>query len=218
MDDRNHWYEYLLARDPQDPKQYPGLSRYSTNLLPKSSHQYPREADDQFATFDSNDKVRSRQRYAGVEWKHEFGDGWSLNQNVKFSRNWADWNSSAGVTPRSLEWPNFFSNMLIQFSGGGTNLNGRVPPETLKGKVIFIAVNAESIKDITPTPLNAVSWGVDIHAHTVDQIIRAATLGHTPTLPITDSAETLWILLWTVLGALAGLFARRPMNFSLLVL
>jgi len=128
MDDRNHWYEYLLARDPENPKQYAGLSRFSTNLFPKSSHQFPREADDKFATFDTTDAVRSRQRYAGVEWKHEFGDGWSINQNVKFSRNWADWNSSSGVTPRSLEWPNFFSTMGIQFSGGGAALNGRVPP------------------------------------------------------------------------------------------
>jgi outer membrane receptor protein involved in Fe transport len=125
MDDRNHWYEYLLARDPQDPKQFPGLSRYSTNLFPKTKFQYPREAEDQFATFDTSDAVRSRQRYGGIEWKHELGDGWSFNHNIKFSRNWADWNSSSGVTPRSLEWPNFYSNMLIQFSGGGQN--GRVP-------------------------------------------------------------------------------------------
>jgi outer membrane receptor protein involved in Fe transport len=125
LDDRNHWYEYLLARDPENPKQYPGLSRYSTNLFPKSSHQYPREAEDQFATFDTADTVRSRQRYVGVEWKHELGDGWSFNHNVKFSRSWADWNSSSGVTPRNLEWPNFFSTMAIQYSGG--SLSGRVP-------------------------------------------------------------------------------------------
>ncbi|MBM3852174.1 MAG: hypothetical protein FJ399_03365, partial [Verrucomicrobia bacterium] len=128
MDDRNHWYEYLLARDPQDPKQYPGLSRFSTNLFPKSSHQYPRESDTALATFDTTNAVRSRQRYAGVDWRHEFGDGWTLGHNVKFARNWADWNSSSGVTPRSLDWPNFFSTMAIQFSGGGANLNGRVPP------------------------------------------------------------------------------------------
>jgi iron complex outermembrane receptor protein len=128
MDDRNHWYEYLLARDPQDPKQYPGLSRFSTNLFPKASFQFPREAADKFATFDTTDAVRSRQRYAGVEWKHEFADGWSLNHNIKFSRNWADWNSSSGVTPRSLVWPNFFSTMGIQFSGGVAATNNRVPP------------------------------------------------------------------------------------------
>ncbi len=125
LDDRNHWYEYLLARDPQNPKQYPGLSRFSTNLFPKASFQYPREADDKFATFDTTDAVRSRSRYVGAQWKHEFGSGWSLNHNLRVSRNWADWNSSSGVTPRSLEWPNFFSTMAIQFSGGGQN--GRVP-------------------------------------------------------------------------------------------
>lgn len=125
MDDRNHWYEYLLARDPENPKQYAGLSRFSTNLFPKASFQYPRESDTTFATFDTADAVRSRQRYGGIEWKHDFDNGWSINHNVKFSRNWADWNSSSGVTPRSLEWPNFFSSMAIQFSGGGQN--GRVP-------------------------------------------------------------------------------------------
>ena len=125
LDDRNHWYEYLLARDPQNPKQYPGLSRFSTNLFPTASFQYPREADDKFATFDTTDAVRSRSRYVGAQWKHEFGSGWSLNHNLRVSRNWADWNSSSGVTPRSLEWPNFFSTMAIQFSGGGQN--GRVP-------------------------------------------------------------------------------------------
>ncbi len=125
LDDRNHWYEYLLARNPQDPKQYPGLSRFSTNLFPKSSHQYPREADNKFATFDTADAVRSRSRYVGALWKHEFGSGWSISHNIRASRNWADWNSSSGVTPRSLEWPNFFSTMAIQFSGGPQN--GRVP-------------------------------------------------------------------------------------------
>jgi iron complex outermembrane receptor protein len=85
MDDRNHWYEYLLARNPQDPKQYPGLSRFSTNLFPKTSFQFPREAEDRFATFDSTDAVRSRQRLIGVDWSHELPSGWSINHNVKFS-------------------------------------------------------------------------------------------------------------------------------------
>jgi iron complex outermembrane receptor protein len=132
MDDRNHWYEYLLARNPQDPKQYPGLSRFSTNLFPKTSFQFPREAEDRFATFDSTDAVRSRQRLIGVDWSHELPSGWSIRHNVKFSRNWADWNSSAGVTPRALDWPNFFSTMGFQFSGGGAGINGRVPPGTYR--------------------------------------------------------------------------------------
>jgi hypothetical protein len=128
LDDRNHWYEYLLALNPLDPKQAPGLSRFSTNLFPAAKHQIPFGSADNLITFDTTDKVHSTQKAVGVEWKHEFGDGWSLNNNFKLSRSHADWNSSAGVAPRSLSWPNFFSAMAFQYSGGP--LNGRVPAGT----------------------------------------------------------------------------------------
>jgi len=124
MDDRNHWYEYLLARDPQDPKQYPGLSRFSTNLFPKSSHQYPREADDSFATFDTTDAVRSRhatQASSGSMSSRRL----VVEPERKFKPQLADWNSSSGVTPRSLECRISSAILSIQFSGGGQN--GRVP-------------------------------------------------------------------------------------------
>ncbi len=127
-DDRNHWFEYLLALNPENPRQAPGLSRYSTNLLPAARHQYPREAQDRFDTWDNTDKAHSQQRALGVDWKHEFGNGWSLQQNVKVTRNWIDRNTSASVTPRSLAWPNLFSTMGFQFSGGPQN--GRVPAGT----------------------------------------------------------------------------------------
>jgi iron complex outermembrane recepter protein len=127
-DDRNHWFEYLLALNPEDPKQAPGLSRFSTNLLPKASHTYPREGADQLDVWDNTAKAHSHQRAIGADWKHEFGDGWSINNNVKASRNRINRNTSAGVTPRSLAWPNLFSTMAFQFSGGPQN--GRVPAGT----------------------------------------------------------------------------------------
>jgi hypothetical protein len=128
MDDRNHWYEYQLGLNPKDPKQVPGLSRYSTNLLPAAQHQYPRHAVDNLETWDTTDKVRSMQKYVGVDWKHELGDGWKLSNNVKFSRSRTNRNTSANVSPRSLDWPNFFNAMGITFSGGSQN--ARVPAGT----------------------------------------------------------------------------------------
>ena len=128
MDDRNHWYEYQLALNPKDPKQVPGLSRYSTNLLPAAQHLYPRHGVDQLETFDTTDKVRSTQKYVGVDWKHEVGDGWKLNNNIKISRNRTNRNTSANVSPRSISWPNFFNSMGFAFSGGPQN--GRVPAGT----------------------------------------------------------------------------------------
>jgi outer membrane receptor protein involved in Fe transport len=182
MDDRNHWYEYLLARDPQDPKQYPGLSRYSTNLFPQSSHQYPRESDSTFATFDTADAVRSRQRYAGIEWKHDFADGWSLNHNVKFSRNWADWNSSSGVTPRSLDWPNFFSSMAIQFSGGGNTITNRVPPGLYR---FFDRANGNLLAEVTSNGNYTVNANALFNA---GQVVRFANVPNNQIL-----ARALWV-------------------------
>ncbi|MDP3073024.1 MAG: TonB-dependent receptor [Opitutaceae bacterium] len=128
LNDRNYYYDYLLAFNPQDPKQAPGLSRYSTDLFPASKHSYPREAADNLDTYDTTEKVHNRQRVIGLDWRHEFGDGWSVHNNAKFSRSWADWNSAAGPTPRSLDWPNFFSAYQLAFSGGP--FNARVPAGT----------------------------------------------------------------------------------------
>jgi outer membrane receptor protein involved in Fe transport len=177
LDDRNHWYEYLLARDPQDPKQYPGLSRYSTNLFPKTKFQYPRESDATFATFDSADAVRSRQRYGGVEWKHDFGGGWSVNHNLKASRSWADWNSSSGVTPRSLNWPNFFSTMGIQFSGGGATLNGRVPPGLYQ---FYDRQTGSVVGEVTSNGSYTVNANAMVQA---GQVVRFANLPNQQILP-----------------------------------
>lgn len=125
QNDHNHWYEYQLGLNPKDTKQVPGLSRYGTNLHPRFIHAYPREAADNLDTFDSAKKVQSRQTAIGMNWQHEFGDGWSFNNNAKVARSWQDRNASTGISPRSLAWPNFFSSMGFQFSGGP--LNGRVP-------------------------------------------------------------------------------------------
>jgi iron complex outermembrane recepter protein len=136
LNDRNHWYEYLLAKNPQDPVQGPGLSRYSTNLWPAGSHQVPYGAADVKTDWDSTDKVHSQQRTFGGQWTHDFGNGWTAAAAGKFSRSWADWNSSAGVAPRSLQWPNFYSSMGFTnqnaiVTSQGTVAAGRPLPGTL---------------------------------------------------------------------------------------
>ncbi len=130
QDDHNHWYEYQLGLNPKNPKQVPGLSRYSTNLHPKFVHSFPRGAEKDLATFDSGEKVHSQQHALGANWKHEFGGGWSFHNNSKVARSWQDRNASTSISPRSLAWPNFFSAMAFQFSGGPQN--GRVPAGTYR--------------------------------------------------------------------------------------
>jgi outer membrane receptor protein involved in Fe transport len=129
-DDRNHWYEYQLGLNPQDPKQVRQLSRWSTNLLPAARHDYVRHSPDKVETWDTTDKVHSTQRYLGADWKHEFGSGWRIGNNARISRSRTNRNTSANVSPRSLDWPNFFNAMALTFSGGPQN--GRVPAGTYR--------------------------------------------------------------------------------------
>ena len=128
LNDRNYYYDYLLAFDPRDPKQAPGLSRYSTDLFPASTHSYPRESEKNLDTYDTTEKVHNQQRMLGLNSRHEFGNGWSVSNDARISRSWADWNSAASPTPRSLDWPNFFSAYQVSFSGG--TQNARVPAGT----------------------------------------------------------------------------------------
>lgn len=127
LDDHNHWYEYLFARNVNDPKQAPGTTRFSTNLWPgPATHQFPFGSADTMREWDVTDKIRSQQKVLGVNWRHEFGDGWVLRNDMKFSRSWADWNSSASVTPRSMAWPNLFSSQGYSFNQTMVTPSGNV--------------------------------------------------------------------------------------------
>lgn len=183
-DDRNHWYEYLLALNPENPRQAPGLSRYSTNLLPAARHTFPREGEATLDTWDNTDKAHSLQRLAGVDWKHDFGNGWSLNNNAKVTRNWIDRNTSASVTPRSLAWPNLFSAMGFQFSGGP--LNGRVPAGTYQFKDLR---SGQLIGEVTSNGSYAVNGTAPSNP---GQIVTFANLPNGNLEIATNSFDAVW--------------------------
>ena len=184
QDDHNHWYEYQLGLNPKDPKQVPGLSRFSTNLLPKFVQTYPREAADNLDTFDSGDKVRSQQRALGLDWKHELGDGWSFNNNVKVARSWQDRNASTSISPRSLAWPNFFSSMGFQFSGG--TQNGRVPAGTYR---FFDRQNGNRVAEVTSNGNYSVSSSAPSNP---GQVVTFANLPNGKMEIAEDSINAVW--------------------------
>ena len=84
--------------------------------------------------------------------------------------------------------------------------------QLVRGRCVIIGNIAESVHDTFTTPFD--SWfggdrqvyGITIHAHLADQLLRAA-LGEARDLrALSPSAEMLWIWCWTMAGALLGLF------------
>jgi adenylate cyclase len=99
----------------------------------------------------------------------------------------------------------------------GQLLDGIFDPAMFKDKVILIGLGAESVKDYFYTPYSPASevYGVAVHAHIVSQLLRAAIDGDKPTAFISNRSESLWILLWCLLGGALGLLVRSAWRFVL---
>ena len=55
-------------------------------------------------------------------------------------------------------------------------LRGRVPPETLRGKIVLLGVTATAVGDIRVTPFDGALPGVEIHATALDDILHGDAL------------------------------------------
>jgi adenylate cyclase len=121
---------------------------------------------------------------------------------------------------------------LLDFYGAPQNfpsfsltalLNGGVPPQAIRNKIVLIGVGVtESVKDFFFTPFSHGHQtaqrmaGITLHAHSVSQLLRAATGEKAMITTMSDSQEALWFLLWSVLGGAVGLWARTLWRFALL--
>ena len=105
----------------------------------------------------------------------------------------------------------------------GALLQGEVPPEMIRDRVVLIGVTAESVKDDFYTPLSAglrpkqYVPGVEIHAHFVSQLLRIATTGERPLWSPPQWLGWMWVLLWAGLGALLGVRTLKALSLTVAV-
>ncbi|HEV7401406.1 MAG TPA: adenylate/guanylate cyclase domain-containing protein [Chthoniobacteraceae bacterium] len=96
----------------------------------------------------------------------------------------------------------------------GDVLEGRVPADALKGKIVLMATVMHSIKDSNPTPIDPDLRGVQIHAMLVHQLLEAAINGKAPMTWWPEWAELLWIATFTGMGGVLSLFLRSPWKLA----
>ena len=88
-------------------------------------------------------------------------------------------------------------------------LQGRVPTDLVRDRIVLIGVTGESVRDSFYTPYSsgqvgqaATSFaGVEIHADVVSQILSAALEGRPLIRVWSEPLEWLWIFGWSVVGA-----------------
>ncbi|MGI0487262.1 CHASE2 domain-containing protein [Pantanalinema rosaneae CENA516] len=93
-------------------------------------------------------------------------------------------------------------------------VNGKIPRDLLRDKVVLLGATAESLGDYFytsySTDLIDRSAGVSIHANVVSQIISAALDGRPLLWSWSETAEWLWILGWALVGARLGWTLKPP--------
>lgn len=87
---------------------------------------------------------------------------------------------------------------------------GVVPANQLRDKVVLIGVTARTVNDPINTPLGTIQYGVVLHAHVIDQLLRAALEGDRPIRSWPEALEAAWIALWCFAGAALGYSIRSP--------
>lgn len=100
-------------------------------------------------------------------------------------------------------------------------LQKRLPRDLLRDRIVLIGVTAESLKDkfftSYTTDTTAVPAGVEVHALFTSQLLSAALDGRSLLHTWSEPMESLWIVLWSSIGAIIGWTASSPRQTGLKV-
>ena len=102
-------------------------------------------------------------------------------------------------------------------------LAGEIDAAALKDKIVLLGVTAQSVKDLFYTPLGGSgemqeTYGIELHALVTSQLLRSALEGDRPIATVSDGLEALWILLWSILGAVLGQYRRSSIRYVLVLM
>ncbi|MEH2153270.1 CHASE2 domain-containing protein [Nostoc sp.] len=93
-------------------------------------------------------------------------------------------------------------------------LQGRLPRDLMRDRIVLIGVTAESLKDkfftSYTTDSTAVPAGVEVHALLTSQLLSAALDGRSLLHTWSEPLECLWIVVWSTIGAVIGWTASSP--------
>ncbi|KMS55934.1 TonB-dependent receptor domain-containing protein [Sphingobium cupriresistens] len=117
LDDHNGFNEFLPARNFDKPDLAPGISRYDSFLIPRSRHDFVETLGGPKKSWDGRNLVHSTAIVFGIKNEHDFGDGWTIRNNLKLSQNKAQWNSSAVTF--AVPITDFLANILLNKPADG---------------------------------------------------------------------------------------------------
>ncbi|HEY9883524.1 MAG TPA: CHASE2 domain-containing protein, partial [Thermosynechococcaceae cyanobacterium] len=100
-------------------------------------------------------------------------------------------------------------------------LQGRLPSDLVRDRIVFIGLTAESVNDkfFTSYTTDAIAApaGVEVHALLTSQLLSAALDGRPLLSVYPELMEWMWLVLWSTIGAVIGWTASSPRQTALRV-
>jgi CHASE2 domain-containing sensor protein/two-component sensor histidine kinase len=98
--------------------------------------------------------------------------------------------------------------------------NGKVKPESIRGRIVLIGIVARSVKDyINSSVVDGVNpglvYGVELQAHAISQIVSAVLDGRSLLKVWSDNWEYLWIFGWGFMGIGLSRIIQSPWKICL---
>jgi adenylate cyclase len=93
-------------------------------------------------------------------------------------------------------------------------LAGHIPTNSLRGKIVLIAMNTPSVSDELATPISYNQLGVERQSLAILQLLRGALAGEKSLQFWPEWVEAIWMLGWCILGGAIGYGVRSPWRFT----
>lgn len=124
LNDRNGWYEPVPAVNFRDPEVASGFTNRDAITPSDVDANYFFAPDGNVRSFNPSNLIHSQDFALGFDFVQEFGEGWSIRNNIKYSYKDTDWQSDASVYTAPL------NDISAIFLSGAATANVAPPPIT----------------------------------------------------------------------------------------
>ncbi len=103
LNDKNAWFEFLPSVDFDNPRLADGVKQHHTVLIPPVTADLRVNQTDKIVHFDSTDKIHSMDKSFGMNWEQRFGEGWKIDNKMRYSMKSSNWNTTAVAYPIAVD-------------------------------------------------------------------------------------------------------------------
>lgn len=132
LNDKNAWFEFLPTLNFDSPTLPAGVDQSNSVLIPGVKANVKINQTNEEINYDSRDKIHSKDLSIGLNFDHNFGNGWTVDNKIRYSAKNSTWNTTAVAYPFAVDgiiWYALtntiarFGNYSIKDLASGTELS-----------------------------------------------------------------------------------------------